>query len=81
MEECKVCEREMSLVIWTLNDGLCHRCKQQKQSVLRLYEELNGEFSRLDCRKALMESDGSFEKAKEWLRNMDTSARFITRGR
>ncbi|QOV08409.1 putative translation elongation factor [Bacillus phage Kirov] len=81
MEECKFCETPMSYILHTLNDGLCYACKFQKRSAQRLYEELKGEFSRLDCRKALMRSDGEFEKAKEWLRNMDTSGRLITRGR
>jgi len=80
-ENCKFCETPMNYILHTLNDGLCYACKFQKRSAQRLYEELNGEFSRLDCRKALMMSNGQFEKAKEYLRNMDTSARLITRGR
>ena len=81
MEECQSCRVVMAYAVWLLNDKTCYKCQFIKKVTPKLYEELKGEFSRMDCRKALMEADGSFEKAKEWLRKMDTSARLITRGR
>lgn len=81
MEECKSCGTHMALVIWLLNNKTCYRCQYIKETALWLHKELKGQYSRLDCRKALMKSDCDVEKAKEWLKNMDTSGRLITRGR
>jgi len=52
-----------------------------KEMVLELRRATGGEFGLMDCKIALTKSGGDFEKAKEYLRNMSTLFRLITRKR